>query len=327
MTTDTGTAAPADQWVEANKATRAAATWVVGALAALAVAIYGATPIVKAFDLSWSDPEDVKQLQFAAWFGVFGLLAMIGLILMVGRTMVPFISSRRILESTRQIVARDPATWLPAEMESIADLEEAIARARSVKVEANARLRQYRASGNAAGIKRETLLIEKAKKRIDVYTAWITRIVRLDGFQQVRRSFLNGWIVLLAVVAAIGSLGFTLALPSGGGEDADDSAASDAAPVTPQLGYISPGPDTDAATALYAALGLDGCVNDDQVTVVVLETDGSRSTVETVPSDTCGVRRFTVISDVIALDLSMDSDPTVITYTPAPTPTPTPTER
>jgi hypothetical protein len=164
----------------------------------------------------------------------------------------------------------------------------------------------------------------------DLYLAKRQELLERAQFWQASHRYSKASKVVLwgAALAAIGGIGYQLALSAPeSSEDSSSDAAAAATPRTAQLVQL----DTEAGRALWEAASLADCEISDTdsptVTVIVLGGDGTLNspyTVSTVSNEQCGPRTFPVVSDVALL---VEEPTTTITITGQRCPAPTPPQR
>lgn len=205
-------------------------------------------------------------------------------------------------------------------------LQEAVARQR----EATERVEE--AEKNLASMRRQLGII---KSNVDLYVSKRQEVLDRAQFWKTSTNYLHGSsrkMFVGAALAAIGGIGFQLALTtppeddSSGDGSAGSAGSSEASfPRTAHLVQL----ESEASAALWDAAGLTSCQLTTEETptvpVILLAGKGTASdpwSISTIPTDTCPLRTFPVLNDV-ALVVEEPNPP--ITYTPAPTTSPTAT--
>ncbi len=290
-----------DPWTTSYTSVRQAAKWSLVTLGALAVGIFGAAPAIRGFTLSWSDPDDQAQLVAAILFGAVGLSAMLALVFVVARTLIPvFVTLGTVSAETKTLIRSDPGRYLPPDLNSATELADRISSTLKVLAVLQTRVDSPAAPAADAQIDPAKLKARQDKAAADVASMkaylqnlelWRERVLRVDTFYKIRASFLTPLgrysLPVLVGAAAIGALGFMFAVSA--------PAASPAATAA-QVGYLTKGSDAAAATELWKDVGLGPCEDAKQrVPVVILSQKGSTSTVETISRSTCQPWQFNVV--------------------------------
>lgn len=322
--------------------TQAAAKWFIAALAAVGTVLFGAGPLISRPNLDWD--SDRNQL-IAAW--LLGIVGVLGIAVLIGCATYFLLPSAVTLWHMPPSLESDsmaqPKQYFPSEqIRSLKEFQEALHDARAKQRAFQCRLRtlNYEIPIEEAGSKSgqtserleklteersQLLTVSVPDAKEDLAILEDTRLTLLERGRHAalrdRLTALWGFAIGGAVTAAIGAIGFQLAL-SAPTEDAGDTAAASSA--TPQVTTMTLVPG-EGGQALWAALSLRQCETSPGV-VPVLFTSGTGTSVDpfvvqTLPGPPgCVVRQFTVFSDIAVVDVRKP-DQVTITYTPAPQPT------
>lgn len=298
-----------NRWTVAAADTRAAAKWMIGSLAAAAALIFGAGPIVNRPDLSWSDNR--PQLGIALAAGAFGLICLILLIGQIAAVLTP----RKIsLESVPDEMLRDlnaaADVRLPSGSDSYAEF---LKRYRAYKVlvgTLSARLARLDDSAPDASVQRAQLdtLLDEAQRNVGVYARAAEGYLNQAEFYSVSALFgrKRALAVTLAVGAAVGALGFQLALAAG----------PEKSPEAPDLAYLLAPSEPNE---LWTALDLEACAVGDRVPVVLSGGKGSDDDPYAVTvlktKDECVPTAFDLRGDALTLE-KPSAESVTINYTP-----------
>jgi hypothetical protein len=285
------------RWTVGAAGTRNAAKWMIASLAAAATLIFGAGPIVNRPELSWAD--NAGQLAIALGVGALGLVCLILLIGQIASVLTPVkVSLETIPDEMLRDLNAAATVRLPSGSASYVDF---LDKYHSYKVLV-ARLSSQVASVDGgvphARVRLEQLatLLNAAQRNLDVYTRAADSYLNQADFYGVSNLFSprRRWIAIgLAVVAAVGALGFQLALAS---HPKDAKKA-------PELAYlIAPtGPN-----ALWDSLDLGACTVGKKVPVLVSAGNGSGDAPYAVTvlaaNDLCVPKSFDLRTDVLALE-------------------------
>lgn len=343
-TTEEQAGAPADEpsveppaWRDAAEAVRTTVKWLVAAFA-----VVGALMFAKGFittpKLSWEDNR--TQLLWALLLGVLGLLA-IGYFLFKAVTMLrPAVYDLHDLGASLPkfiaIVNNGQDKYLPEGVSNFDQFRAAYGTARRSVVSASDNRDQ--ASRALKRAKEENPpnadIIKKAEEELEWWEDIVVKTRRsFNAMKTVRTGLLNKaeyWnsstafdrnglrMVIAALVAAVGGIGYQLALATPD-ESANAKVSSPAAAVV--VGELI-GNDSAASSALWEELGLSRCQADvNFMKIAVIVTSGNGSTqdpyvVSTIPTQACPVQTFAVIDAVARVSLPGKTE---ISYTPAPT--------
>jgi hypothetical protein len=302
MKPDPGDDASADgaglnRWTVGAAGTRTAAKWMIGSLAAAATLIFGAGPIVNRPELSWADNSG--QLVIALCVGAFGLVCLILLIGRIATVLTPVkVSLETIPDDMLQDLNAAATVRLPS---GSATYVEFLSRYHSYKVLVAKLSNQVASVEDAdphAEIRRAQLktLLDDAQHNLDVYTRAADSYLNQADFYGVSNLFnrRRRWTALgLAVGAAVGALGFQLALTS----------TPKDAKKAPELAYlvVPTGPNV-----LWDALDLSACTVGKKVPVLVSGGNGSDeqpySVTVLAANDRCVPKSFDLRADVLALE-------------------------
>lgn len=290
------TPAGAPTWVDADARTRDAAKWLIGALGAIAVAIFGAGPIVSGVKLSWTDQW--PQLLVAGTFGFLGLAAIVLLVVAIGKMLVPVVTSAASLspDTVKFAESAKPGDLLPKGMSSVDDLLKGITAAYRASETLMSSAKRYRDAGALADADRVDQQRERVGRYISKLQAYALQLQEYDAFMRIRDGFLRpygrGWtLYALVIAAAVGSLGFILAI---------STKADTATAASPALATMSKVSGSTASASLWSQLNLEKCAGDgatdaDPVPVLIVNKAGAgQYTVETIPRDGCLAREFDV---------------------------------
>ena len=320
-------------WSGATKQARDAAVWVIGALAAVAVVVFGAGPLIQKTDLSWSD--NATQLVVIWISGVIGLLAVIYLIGLVSRVLQPQPST--LTDLPPSFVAKIDAEQsrsrgsLPA---SCASFEEFVQRLPDRRREpAGLRAEVARAESNlasAAGpgnvqaaedvlstVRQMLATSTENAARYEVVAKELRDRAAYDQVSTLTRS-LSTKVLSAAVIAAVAGITFQLALSHPA--EASGSDAPSASPADGVAYLIRPADDAPGA-ALWTQLSLDLCAVGDKVPAVVnsgpTTGDGPWTVTVLALNSDCRIITFQTSNELIAVELPEPA--VVVTVTPTPT--------
>lgn len=319
------------RWAQASDTVQTTAKWVIGALAAVGAVMF-AKGIVVTPKLSVS--ENLGQLLWAGILGVLGVLGIVTLIGAASRVLLPRVVTLGDLPPAfKAKVESDTGRrdYLPAGVETIEQLRARIDGTQAAIADNADRIAdlQPTARGDTlseAAAKAEELRIrqrDQAGQNRDLAVLLRKRMQLLDAarFWVVANEYtLSSKVVLAgAVLAAVGGIGFQLALAT---PEASAAKATDAGAKTvsrPTFGDLVQ-LNTPASRALWAAVQLSKCEaagrTPPTVRVVVLSGDGTSDhpyLVSPVSSALqCPSVSFNVIDEVAQVTLVV---PTEITYT------------
>lgn len=321
---------PDRDWAGASEAVRTTVKWLVTALAAVGAMLF-AKGFVNTPTLSWT--ENRWQL-LAAWgLGVLGLVGVGTLILLAVHVLRPIMVDVLDLPADFQaLVAATPARYLPTGCATLADFHQGYRRWQRAVLTSSQQLAdmdraiaqmpsgqaktQLEAQRTAAANAREVILHNWA-----VYqAARVTLIERAEFFLAAQGLSWKRIAIMVGagVVAALGGIGYVLALSSPAKPDKAESASPASAPVIGELIRE----DTDAGDALWSTLGLSSCQASPSMPRVAVVVSGGKGTstdpytVTTLPSPTCHAQTFSVVAGVATVAVPK---PIEITYVP-PTP-------
>jgi hypothetical protein len=214
---------------------------------------------------------------------------------------------RTRFEHTRRVVERNKAT--------IDEAQKALEEART------------RATANPQAVQtaEEHLAVAAQAQRNNEHNLTIYRGVRQQLLARAEYLHLatalparTSRLILAAVIAAAGGIGYQLALATPP-DSKDDGGGSDGTPALPAVGELVRS-DTEAGQQFWRQLRLSRCQTDPaapRIAVVVASGRGSPADpylVTTVPHGTCPAQTFPVIDDIALVSLPV---PEEITYTPA----------
>lgn len=341
-----GQAEPSDEpaveppaWRDAAEAVRTTVKWLVAAFA-----VVGALMFAKGFvatpKLSWQ--EDGVQLLCAGVLGVLGLLGIGYFLYKAVRILRPAVYDLHDLSTSLpeflELVNKDPNTYLPKGIANFEEFKAANGTARRSVVSAtDSREKASRALQKAKEISpTNAKLIKNAEEELEWWEDIVVKTRRsFNAMNAVRSGLLNkaeywhtstaldrdgGLMVAAALVAAVGGIGYQLALATPD-KPANEKAAEPTAVVVGEL----IGNDSAPSRALWEELGLGRCQADVNISrIAVIVASGKGSTVDpyvvsTIPSRACPSQTFTVIDAVARLSIPGKRE---ILYTPSPTSTP-----
>lgn len=297
--------APSDEFEKGAKLTRAAGLWMLGALSAAGIGLFGAQPAVRGQAFSWTDDSDRVQLIAAAVFGFIGVVAIAYLIYRIARlqsavryTLSTLPPERQAwLEEHRQTeLPKDAPTLADFQMNMIVTLQTIATYEREIQVLKN-EVRGEKDRKAKADLLADLALFETAlkqlKERHQIYLLWKSKILNEAQEFTINETLLGPkdkkWLVpgLIATIGVAG-LFFTLALAKPP-EEAPAAAA-------PELGVLKRGLDSAASQNLWTALALDTCQVLDGVPVLVLQTTNEMTSVRTLAlKEGCRETSFSVI--------------------------------
>ncbi|MFI5540649.1 hypothetical protein ACIA5H_30070 [Nocardia sp. NPDC051900] len=259
MTAPAGQAPEPSRWTTAAAETRTAAKWLIGSLAAAGALIFGAGPIVTKPQLSWSN--NMWQLLIAMIAGTAGLVALIMLIGSIARVLAPIRVTLTSLPPDLQETI-DKAD-LPSKSKNYADFVKNYQRYKQIEADLSARL------DHCSGLERtqtETLLAD-ARHNVEVYKRAANGYLERAEYHEANRLFSRSrkLVLGLAVVAAIGALGFQLSLTTAPKSDTSEKS---------QLAYIIEPRQSDQ---LWDQLDLAACATAGKVPVMLSGGTGTIS--------------------------------------------------
>jgi chitodextrinase len=290
--------------------------------------------------LSWQ--ENGAQLLWAGFLGVLGLAGIGYFLYKAVRILRPAVYDLHDLGTSLpkflELVNKDPDKYFPKGIGNFEELKAAYGTARRTVVsatdsrdEADRALRKAKESSppNAERIK-------NAEEELEWWEDMVVNTRRsFNAVNTVRMGLLNKaeyWntstaldrdgslMVIAALVAAVGGIGYQLALAAP--DKPLDAATTETRAVV--VGELI-GNDSAPSRALWEELDLSRCQADTSTSrIAVVVASGKGSTVDpyvvsTIPTRTCPSRTFTVIDEVARLSLPVKTE---IFYTPAPTPPP-----
>jgi hypothetical protein len=253
------------RWTVAAADTRVAAKWMIGSLASAAALVFGAGAIVSRPSLSWA--QERCQLLTALAAGSIGLVSVI---LLIGLTATVLTPVKISLESVPKEMLRDlnaaAATRLPSGSGSYAEFLVKYRTYTTIATQLASQLARLDGAGSHSTKQRAQLakLHEAAQRNVEVYTRAAESYLNQAEFYSVSSIFRRRrWLTLtLAIGAALGALGFQLALATGPAKS----------PKAPELAYlIAP----RSPSELWDGLDLEACVVDKKVPVLVSGGNGS----------------------------------------------------
>ena len=346
-------AAPADSslgtrrdWAKASGEVRTTVKWLITALAAVGAMLF-AKGVVTTPGLSWT--ENRGQLVWALVCGTLALLGIGALITMAVRLLRPAMYTLGDLPpGFRTRVDANPAEFLPSGVTGVADFEQRYRRAQRAVFTSEQVLAQLTRAATAARQRADA--VDDAHPGKPVLEAATTQAESSrDAAKDGRSLIVHNWavyrqskdalleraeyhtqisgisraslaaLVLSGVAAALGGIGYLLALAAPG--DDAVTAKTAAAPVVGELVMA----DSPAARQLWATLNLTTCQADPavaRVAVLIASGTGSASDpyqVTTLPRGSCRGMTFPVLTELATV---VRPTPVTITYTPAPSPSP-----
>lgn len=284
------------RWTVAAIGTRTAAKWMIGSLAAAAALIFGAGPIVNRPELSWG--KDSCQLSIALAVGTLGLVCLIALIGQIAKVLTPVkVSLESIPEPMRRELDASAAIRLPSGSASYAEFLRKYREYKIVVARVSARLATFDDRDSQSSNQRQQLrtLLDQAQGNVAVYTRAAEGFLNQAEFYTVSQLFdrRRGCALALAVGAAVGALGFQLALASGPKD----------LPKAPQLAYLN---SPAGPNELWNALKLADCAVGTRVPVMLSQgkgTDADPYVVTVVKvNDRCEAKTFDLQGDALVLE-------------------------
>ncbi|TCC36332.1 hypothetical protein [Kribbella speibonae] len=307
-----GSSAVDTKWVSASAELRSTAKWVITALAAVATVVFGAGPVISRPNLDFHD--DAVQLVISAALGVAGLVGIGMLIFGVSKVLLPVEMSLDDLPA--ELVAKinaAPATVLPADAHDLREFRDQLASYRVASVELPDKAEDADQQAAEAGRRSEKADAMRAARayraayddavaNLAVYESVRTDLLDRGAYTKLSQVFSSKQTSLIvgALLAGIGGLGFQLALTSA--PDSDKSAAPAAA--VNQVAILTR--SGDQAKEVWASYRLEGCeTSPGQVPVLVTGGAGTADSpyvVQTVPSKAgCPAISFTAYPEVFGL--------------------------
>lgn len=319
MTDETTTVKPIRDWAAATAELRAGAKWIIVSLGALGVAIFGAGPILKGLTFSWQNPVDQLQMTIAIGFAVLGLSGIIGLIFVVGRTLMPVMVSLARLDKKTLRQLREEH-FLPPHHKTLKEFRAAL---RNIDALTTILHEQLKSAGPAQQKAAQEAYDDAVKYRTAL-GEWRASILDRDAHNRVRDNFFRPFGLVWALpvligLSVVGSVGFIFALSRPA--DPENAGAEDAVPQG-QVAYLTPGSDTKAWARITETADIAGCLDTtaNNYLVLVLEKNEARNTVQTLPRDEkCEVWKFEVlVPEVASIQHVAEPKEIKITYSPAP---------
>lgn len=302
MTSSSGEGASASdgagisRWTVAAADTRATAKWMIGSLASAAAIIFGASAIVSRPSLSWT--QDRCQLLTALAAGTLGLVCVIFLIGLTAAVLTPV---KITLENVPKEMLGDlhaaAATRLPSGSRTYAEFLTNYRNYSTMAARLAGRLARLDGTGSHASKERAQVakLHDAARHNVEVYTRAAESYLNQSEFYSVSSIFKRRrWLTLtLAIGAALGALGFQLALATG----------PDKAPNAPELAYLIP---PQSPSELWDQLDLGACVVGKRVPVLIAGGNGSTENPYVVTvlkaDEHCAPKTFELRSDALTIE-------------------------
>jgi hypothetical protein len=325
---------PPPEWREAAAGVRTTVKWMVTALAAVGAVLF-AKGFITTPTLSWS--ENTLQL-VAAWIlGVTGLFGIGWLIAQAVGQLRPTVYTLGTLPAEFiRLVESHPVDYLPAGITTLAEFRTRFEHTRRVVERNKATIDE--AENALEDARTRATVTPQAVRTAEEHLAAAAQAQRNNehnfaiygGVRQqllARAEYLHlamalpartSRMILAAVIAAAGGIGYQLALATAP-DSKDDGGGSSGTPARPAVGELVRS-DTEAGRQVWRELGLGRCQTDPaapRIAVVVASGKGSLAdphVVTTVPHRTCPAQTFTVIDEVALVSLPV---PEEITYTPA----------
>lgn len=319
-------------WSKAADDVRTTLKWMVAALGGVGAVLF-AKGLVTTPDLNWTD--DRTNLLVAWFLGAAGLLGLGWLILEAVSVLRPSaIELGSLPPPYVTVINADAAFYLPADEASVASFiqryqslrrAEAQCRAETERLEDAVEAAKKLEHDDPAAVRAAESELEKAvvtyesvQDSLEVYVEVRQQLIDRASYWSAAQGLDSAGtrIVIAAFIAAVGGIGYQLALAPAGPAKSDEAAPS--APRIAQLQQT----DTAAGRALWAQLKLADCQTDADVAIIDVVVSSGKGTavdpytVTTLPSGKCVARTFTVISDVATLSEVMPAP--IITFTPAP---------
>jgi hypothetical protein len=253
------------RWTVAAADTRTAAKWMIGSLASAAALIFGAGTIVSRPALSWA--KDACQLVIALAAGTVGLVSVV---LLVGLTATVLTPVKISLEEIPKEMLRDlnaaADIRLPSGSRSYGEFLLKYRQYTAISARLAGQLAELGRAGSHSSKQRTQLaeLHKAAQHNVDVYTRAAESYLNQAEFYSVSHAFRGRrlWTLILAVGAALGALGYQLALAAEPGNSSD----------VPELAYLVAPRDP---SELWNELDLGSCAVDGKVPVLVSGGQGS----------------------------------------------------
>lgn len=319
-------------WRDAAEAVRTTVKWLIAAFA-----VVGALMFAKGFvttpRLSWN--ENGPQLVWAGILGIVGLVG-IGVVLYVAVSMLrPAVYDINDLPPEFIALVDNPANrYLPTRIENFEEFKDAFRITRHSVISATENRDTARKLLKSAEESNppDPGAVNKAKEKLEREQEVLAKVLRsFDSLKRVRVNLLNkaeywkestafdrrrGTLILAAIGAALGGIGYQLALATPE-QPAGTVPSSTAAPSIGELIRS----DSAAGRELWEQLGLSRCQAVEgaaRIAVVVSSGNGSAQNphvVSTVPTNTCPGQMFAVIDEVARVSLPVKRD---IVYTPTP---------
>lgn len=284
------------RWTVAAADTRATAKWMIGSLASAAALIFGASAIVSRPSLSWT--QDRCQLLTALAAGTLGLVSVI---LLIGLTAAVLTPVKISLETLPKEMLGDldaaAATRLPSGSGSYAEFLANYRKYTAVAARLAGRLAGLDGTGSHSTKERDQVakLHEAAQRNVEIYTRAAESYLNQAEFYSVSGVFKRRrWLTLaLAIGAALGALGFQLALASGPAK----------LPKASELAYLIP---PQSPNELWDRLDLDACVVGKKVPVLIAGGNGSienpYSLTVLKADERCVPKSFELRSDALTIE-------------------------
>jgi hypothetical protein len=334
-TSEIGSPSPA--WLEAAEGVRSTVKWLVTAFAAVGALLF-AKGFVTTPQLSWT--ADRAQLLWAWGLGALGLIGTGVLLWQAVGIMRPTLYELATLDKTFvKVINKGHDKYLPdncSTIEALIDKYEACQLSIRTIGETIPALQQAvtDAEGKTPPVASD---VAKAKATLHAATSYQTQLeADLAIYKKVRQDLLNRaeyWhqdtafkraavpMVLAGIVAALGGIGYQLALAT----PKRPTSGVTVVPALPAVGELVRA-DTTAGRKLWDDLSLEACQTDTAARIAVIVSSGKGTAadpyvVSTMPGTTCRAITFTTIDDVARVSVPTQAK---ITYTPAPTTTPTP---
>lgn len=296
-----------DEFERGAKLTRAAGLWMLGALSATGIGIFGAQPAVRGQAFSWTDETDRYQLTAAAILGSIGIIAISNLIYRIARLQAAVRYTLTTLPVQRQAwLVENRGTELPSDAASVTAFQANlnVVRVKIAEYEQEILILRREIKSERGRAARKLLVSDLAQfeaalrdlnQRLATYLTWKAKIVSEAQESTLNEQLLGRsgarWLVP-ALIATIGIAGllFTLALAKP--TKAETPAAS------PVLGTLHPGSDSQASQNLWATLGLASCEVRGEVPVFILEEASNVTSVRTIAlNEGCQEVSFSVIAE------------------------------
>jgi hypothetical protein len=284
------------RWTVAAADTRGTAKWMIGSLASAAALIFGASAIVSRPSLSWS--QDRCQLLTALAAGTLGLVSVIFLIGLTAAVLTPVkISLEHVPKEMLADLDAAPATRLPSGSGTYAEFLTNYREYATLAARLAGRLARLDGTGSHDSKERAQVakLRDAAQHNVEVYTRAAESYLNQAEFYSVSSIFSRRrWLTLvLAIGAALGALGFQLALATG----------SDKAAKAPELAYLIP---PQSPSELWDRLDLGACVVGKKVPVLITGGNGSSENPYSVTvlkaDERCAPESFELRSDALTIE-------------------------